>query len=262
MGRIGSETSRSNGRLHHARARLPGLIRRTGDLVFVGRELPNRVRCFPDHRLRIATDGSLPACSYAVFMQQRGARWLECGARRRWRRGAVYWLSIAVSAGALVVVPTVADAASFSSVPTTTWVTNGLVDSVLPAGKVVYIGGAFSYVGPNTGSGVPLGLRSGSALARFPRINGTVRAVVSDGHGGYYIGGSFDRVGGVLRVNLAHVTVDGRVVSTWDPDPTGEVLALSLRGSILYVGGQFTLIGGRARDHIAALSARTGRPLP
>ncbi len=68
-------------------------------------------------------------------------------------------------------------------------------------------------------------------------------------------------MGGVPRVNLAHVTADGRVVSTWDPHPTGEVLALGLRGPILYIGGDFTSIGGRARHHIAALSARTGRPL-
>src|SRR5947209_19403483 len=104
---------------------------------------------------------------------------------------------------------TAAGAAAPSSVASSTWVTNGPVLSVLAVGDRVYIGGEFTYVGPNTGSGVPLGLRSGSPVASFPKVNGSVLSVVSDRAGGYYVGGSFDKVGGVARANLAPIEANG-----------------------------------------------------
>jgi hypothetical protein len=65
---------------------------------------------------------------------------------------ALGWLCLAVP---------VAGAAAPSSVPRSTWVTNGPVSAVVAAGNRVYIGGEFTYVGPNTGSGVLLDRRRG-----------------------------------------------------------------------------------------------------
>ncbi|HVP15659.1 MAG TPA: hypothetical protein VMS88_08945, partial [Terriglobales bacterium] len=129
--------------------------------------------------------------------------------------------------------------------------------AVVREGNTIYIGGKFSYVGPVTGAGVPLSAETGEALRSFPRVFGTVHASVSDGSGGWYIGGSFSTVGGLPRSNLAHVLADGSV-SPWDPNADGEVDALGVSGGMVYAGGYFTSIGGQARNHIAALDTTTG----
>ena len=44
----------------------------------------------------------------------------------------------------------------------------------------------------------------------------------------------------------------------WNPNANGRVLALAVKGSTVYAGGDFTSIGGQARRRIAALDATTG----
>ncbi len=161
--------------------------------------------------------------------------------------------------GSFGVVPAVAQAAGTSSVPSSMWSTDGMVTSVLPVGKLLYVGGRFTHVGPYTGGGVPVGRASGLPVARFPKVDGSVYAAVPDGHGGYYVGGQFSVVGGVARANLAHVRADGSVDPVWNPRASAWVSALALSGSTVYAGGEFRSIGGRARNRIAALDARTGR---
>ncbi len=101
-------------------------------------------------------------------------------------------------------------------------------------------------------------LATGNPTASFPRVAGVVDAVVPDGSGGWYIGGSFAAVGGLRRSNLAHILSDGRVAD-WTPDPDAGVLALALSGGTLYVGGHFGHIGGRARSFVAALDTARGQ---
>jgi len=115
-------------------------------------------------------------------------------------------------------------------------VTNGEVHSILPAGNVTYIGGSFTYVGPHTGCGAPVDTPSGSPLEPYPQVEGTIHAVVPDGSGGWFIGGSFTRVGGVARNRLAHILSDGSV-SGFNPNLNSGVFALVLSGSTLYAGG-------------------------
>lgn len=77
------------------------------------------------------------------------------------------------------------------------WVTNGEVNAVVFDGSTntVFLGGAFTNVGPHTGLGALLD-STGRADLGFPRVNptgvptnGAVRAVAPDGSGGWYIGG-------------------------------------------------------------------------
>ena len=168
--------------------------------------------------------------------------------------------------GSFGLLAVVAQAASISSVPSSVWISDGPVSSVLQAGELVYVGGLFTSIGPYTGSGAPIGLTSGSPVARFPEVDGSVETAVSDGHGGFYVGGSFTEVGGVARTNLAHVEANGSVDPVWNPHATtpgvvccATVLALARSGSTVYAGGSFRSVGGRARSYIAALDARTGR---
>ncbi|MBC7246776.1 MAG: hypothetical protein H5T73_03220 [Actinobacteria bacterium] len=141
--------------------------------------------------------------------------------------------------------------------------TDGVVEAVLPGGDVTYIAGDFSYVGPNNGHGAPIDIASSTPLSPFPEVNGAVYAAVSDGSGGWYIGGNFTRVGGSARNCLAHIAAGGGV-SSFDPSPNGWVssLALSGDGSTLYAGGDFTRIGGEDRERIATLDTSTGHATP
>ena len=62
------------------------------------------------------------------------------------------------------------------------WVTNGRVlATAIGANGTSYIGGIFSYVGPQTGSGVALDVSSGVRDASFAMVQGSVFAVVPDG---------------------------------------------------------------------------------
>ena len=142
------------------------------------------------------------------------------------------------------------------------------IAAIVRVGNTVYVGGAFSTLGSNTGGGVPLSWTGGAPSWRFARVAGTVQAVIPDGEGGWYIGGRFTAVEGVSRGNLAHVRADGSVAA-WAPEVGGavpyplaaEVRALATHGGVLYVGGVFTTVNGRLRNNVAAVDAKTGTVL-
>lgn len=176
----------------------------------------------------------------------------------RERQGARYsahWMAGALVAaiGALLAtcVPSRAQ-----TIRTDLYATNGTVNAVVASGTSIYIGGSFSQVGPATGGAAPIDISTG-ALLGFPRVNGTVLALASDGAGGWYVGGSFTHVGGVPRTNLAHLESD-YTVSDWSPEPVGLVYSLAVSGSTVYAGGSFVTIGGQSRGRIAALDGTTG----
>lgn len=133
----------------------------------------------------------------------------------------------------------------------------------MPDGNTVYLGGNFTYIGPNTGNGASLDIVTGSPLgSSLPRIDGEVRTVVSDGAGGWYIGGRMTAVNGVPRSHLAHITPDNTLDLSWNPVTDGVVRALALSGNRVYVGGDFSTVGGQGRGCIAALDAVTGAVTP
>ena len=100
------------------------------------------------------------------------------------------------------------------------WITDGPVFAIVPAGDLLYVGGNFGLVGPYTGLGAPLSLAAGALAPRFPRVEGDVDAgvlaVVSDGNGGWFIGGTFTEADGVARDGLAHILADGELESHAD----------------------------------------------
>ncbi len=90
--------------------------------------------------------------------------------------------------------------------------------------------------------------------------NGRVSAIAYIG-GRIYLGGSFTSVGGQPRSGLAALdATSGQLVASWRADVTGAVQALapSPDGGTLYVGGDFSAVGGAARRRLAAVSASTG----
>ena len=188
----------------------------------------------------------MPTCPLASLLLPRP----RAGARNLFRTPAILVAAAACLAGSYA-------SAHAQTVDPNLWVTNGPVYSVVREGGTIYIGGHFTQVGPATGGGVPLDATSGGLPASFPKVAGNVLAVTSDGAGGWFIGGAFTHVGGLLRSNLAHVAAD-LSVSAWSPNPNSWVHALAVSGSTVYVGGEFTAIGGQGRQFIAAIDAATG----
>lgn len=86
----------------------------------------------------------------------------------------------------------------------------------------------------------------------------SVYALAKDASGRVYVGGDFDTISGAPRSGLARYAWAGGVGTLdpdWNPQPVGSVLALAAAadGSV-YVGGQFSQIGGQARTNIAKLA--------
>jgi Domain of unknown function (DUF5122) beta-propeller len=164
-----------------------------------------------------------------------------------------------VALTAILSVPGVALSAPSSAHNPNFWVTDGDVTAIAADSSRVYLAGEFDAVGPLTGSGVPLDAASGLREAGFPMVNGNVATAVPDGSGGWYVGGSFDRVGGQPRLSLAHVLADHTVDPAFTPpDPDGDILTMGLKDGSLYIGGTFQHVGATARSRLAKLDPATG----
>src|SRR5690606_26923960 len=89
------------------------------------------------------------------------------------------------------------------------------------------------------------------------RITGSVEAIVPYGTG-YVIGGSFDRVNGEPRHNLALLDANGELADgglAWAQLGTdGTVRALAVSGDQLYIGGDFGSVAGTARSFLAKVA--------
>ncbi len=137
--------------------------------------------------------------------------------------------------------------------------TNGFVQAIAEdtTNNVVYIGGDFSAVGP-TQQGIALvNSSNGTSSVTIPSTNYTVSKVISDGNGGWFIGGTFTQIGDYQRNGLAHINSQGEVTA-WNPDANGGIFDMVLEDNILYVCGSFTSIGGNTINKIARISAITG----
>src|SRR5262249_21623983 len=92
-----------------------------------------------------------------------------------------------------------------------------------------------------------------------------VHALAIQPDGQILVGGTFTTLGGVLRTNLARLSTNGIVDTTFNPAPRGlsglrlsvagvQCLALQPDGKIL-LGGTFISVTGQTRDNIARLNA-------
>ena len=130
--------------------------------------------------------------------------------------------------------------------PSTAWVVSGgglgtgTVKSIAVSGSTAYIGGNFSYVGPATGGSAAFNASSGALVSPWPQVAGIVYAVVTDGSGGWYLGGDFDSIGTGHYDNIAHVKADGTVDTAWKGGTNGTVFSIVVSGSRVFAGGAFS----------------------
>lgn len=78
-----------------------------------------------------------------------------------------------------------------------------------------------------------------------------------------FIGGEFTKAGQFNRLNAAAVLANGSIDPSWNPTVNGRVRAMAASddGSIIYLGGMFTMVGTTSRAHLAAVDATTGAVL-
>jgi hypothetical protein len=144
------------------------------------------------------------------------------------------------------------------------------------AGDGVLVGGDFSGLDSRPRAGLAAIALEGVLLQRFDPSAGDagypamVEAVAVHGDA-VFAAGEFDRIGGRRRLSLARL--DARTsrasqrfhahVRELRPGQTlgsrDAFHALAVHGRRLYVGGNFSRIGGRRRHHLAALDTSTGR---
>ncbi len=144
------------------------------------------------------------------------------------------------------------------------WVTDGSVNSIINNEVATYIGGDFDYVGPNTGLVANINTSTAEAASNFPYVDksindnliGEVYTVISDGKGGWYVGGNFQVVNDADNAYLIHINANNSLNSnfTFRPNQPVHALLLSHDGKTLYVGGRFTNISSIPRQRLAAIT--------
>jgi hypothetical protein len=143
------------------------------------------------------------------------------------------------------------------------WNPDGAVHTILATNGLVYLGGSFNSLSrQNVPTAAGFDFSSASLDPDFPVINGAVHSIISDGEGGWFMGGEFSLVSDLPRANLVHLRADKTVDTSWHADTDGAVLTLALSTNILYIGGSFETIGGESRTYIASVSATTGSVTP
>ncbi len=169
----------------------------------------------------------------------------------------------------------------------TSWNPNlsNIVLAIAVSGSNVYLGGNFTAVGGTTrnrAAAVRTGSRTapeeGTCLDNYntadcltdwnPDLNSGVLAIAVSGSN-VYLGGNFTTVGGTTRNRAAAVRTGSRTapeegtcldnyntadcLTAWNPDPNGAVRAIGVSGSNVYLGGDFSWVGGTARNYAAAV---------
>jgi len=144
---------------------------------------------------------------------------------------------------------------------TTLWMVNtgGRVNDMVKDGNILYIGGSFSKLGRNTGCLANLSLSDGQMGSLLPNISpGSILSTVSDGNGGWFVGGTFSIVNGSTFTNLIHIKPDGKLNTAFNPAPNGAVRAMVVRNGKLYIAGSFNSIASQSRISLAEMDIASG----
>jgi len=144
---------------------------------------------------------------------------------------------------------------------------NGRVWSLAasPDGNRLYVGGDFTTMGSMTRQ--RLAAIDTATLSVVPNFRPTVSyrvTAISPTNDTVYFGGSFGRVNNNDRLRAAAVTAADSTLLPWNPAPDGDVTTMlaSPDGKKVYVGGQFSNIGGERQWALSALDTVDGINMP
>ncbi|PJZ44510.1 hypothetical protein [Leptospira brenneri] len=128
----------------------------------------------------------------------------------------------------------------------------------------IIAGGTFKMTGIPTGNIALVDAMTGKVIPnRFCphlKVIASYSTTVSDGSGGFYIGGDFQYVQGIKRNQVAHILPGCQLDPNFNPveDPSRVVTSLSILGNQLYVGGMFTSWGSGSQKNLASINRYTG----
>lgn len=91
-----------------------------------------------------------------------------------------------------------------------------------------------------------------------PVLNSAIECLAVQDDGSVLIGGGNMSVNGDLRFGLIRLKRDGALDTKWNLEPDGPVFALTVVESALYLGGDFSEIGGVHRNGLARLDLSAG----
>jgi hypothetical protein len=140
------------------------------------------------------------------------------------------------------------------------------VYSLAVKGETVYVGGMFSLVGEWTHRAglAAIDLTTGVVKPWNPNPDGIICTAIAVSGGRVFVSGDFANIGGEPqpRSHFAALDTLNGEVTGWNPGANSLANVFLLDGDTLYVGGEFTQIGGQPRNSLAAISTTTGEVLP
>ncbi len=125
----------------------------------------------------------------------------------------------------------------------------------------LYVGGDFTRIANSSRSYlISLDPQSGQTNDWPAKGQGSVQALALSGDT-LYVGGQFSRMNNQTRQRLAALDASTAELKDWEPGLSGggnQVNVLTVEGTLVYVGGDFTTCGTKPRNRIAAVDANTG----
>lgn len=123
---------------------------------------------------------------------------------------------------------------------------DGQVYAILASGNKVYVGGSFSQIATLTRNNLAaIDATTGLVTTWDPDVNGRVMALGIHNNN-LYVGGFYTEIGSNYYVNLAAIDINTGLPATSGQVSNagpGEVSTLSINGNILYIGGEFNVVG-------------------
>jgi len=142
--------------------------------------------------------------------------------------------------------------------------TNDPVRVMVASADRVALGGSFEALGGHLRRNLAaIDLETGHLLPWRPRPDGAVLALAVARDRRLYVGGAFTTIAGQNRDRLAAFDLATRTLTSWNPGADAAVRALasftdSNADTTIYAGGDFTMAGGQARSHLAAIAGTSG----
>lgn len=138
----------------------------------------------------------------------------------------------------------------------TSWApsSDGEIYSIVKTGSRIFVAGLFGNIGGESRYSLAELNMAGEATAWDPSPEDEVHRVFLSG-GKLFISGFFAELytnaTAVSRQRVASFSLPSLALDPWDPQPNAGVMALTVVGSDVFLGGYFTLVGSQNADYLA-----------